>query len=336
MSLFQWVGPDHHLQIAGVRLVGWSAGTGKKLLLTLALVAVVLLLRRLALAASFAILREKNERARFWARQIASLATLLILVLGLASIWFDNPGRLTAAAGLVTAALVFALQRFVTAIAGYFVILRGNTFHVGDRIMMGGVRGDVIKLGLTQTVIMEMGQAPGEQGDTPSMWVQARQYTGRMVTVSNAVIFDQPVYNYTREFPFLWEEMRVPVRVDPQRGAAERILLDAAERHTVKIKALGERDLRELERRYAVRSADMGPRVYWRITDNWLELTVRFLTRDHEIRDVKDAMSRDILEAFDRHGISVASATSEIVGLPPLEVHWRAEEGDGRRSGTER
>ena len=40
----------------------------------------------------------------------------------------------------------------VTSIAGHFVILRGNTFTVGDRISMGGVRGDVMRLGFNQTI----------------------------------------------------------------------------------------------------------------------------------------------------------------------------------------
>ncbi len=31
---------------------------------------------------------------------------------------------------------------------------------VGDRISMGGVRGDVMRLGFIQTTIMEMGQPP--------------------------------------------------------------------------------------------------------------------------------------------------------------------------------
>ena len=44
----------------------------------------------------------------------------------------------------MTAGLAFALQNVVTSFAGYFVILRGKTFNVGDRIVMGGVRGDVI------------------------------------------------------------------------------------------------------------------------------------------------------------------------------------------------
>ena len=35
---------------------------------------------------------------------------------------------------------------------------------------------------------------------------------------------------------------------------------------------------------------------------------------------MKDAMSRDIFAAFDEAGIGIASATVEIVGLPPLRV----------------
>jgi small-conductance mechanosensitive channel len=61
--------------------------------------------------------------------------------MGLVSIWFDDPTRLTTALGLVTAGLAFALQRVVTAVAGYLIILRGKTFNIGDRISMGGVRG---------------------------------------------------------------------------------------------------------------------------------------------------------------------------------------------------
>ena len=123
----------------------------------------------------------------------------VLLLLGLASIWFDDPTRLTTALGLVTAGLAFALQRVVTALAGYVLILRGKTFNVGDRIVMGGVRGDVIALGFIQTTIMEMGQPPPVQNADPAMWVQGRQYTGRIVTVSNAKMFDEPVFNYTRE-----------------------------------------------------------------------------------------------------------------------------------------
>ena len=41
--------------------------------------------------------------------------------------------------------------------------------------------------------------------------VQSRQYTGRNVTVSNARIFDERVYIYTRNFPYTPEEMHLPI-----------------------------------------------------------------------------------------------------------------------------
>jgi small-conductance mechanosensitive channel len=167
---------------------------------------------------------------------------------------------------------------------------------------------------------MEMGQPPSVQEADPAMWVRARQYTGRIVTVTNAKIFDEPVFNYTRQFPFLWEEMSVPVSFKDDRERAEKILLDVADKHTVKLAELGSEALHELQRRYLMESADVKPRVYWRITDNWLEMTVRFVVRDHGVRDVKDKMSREILTAFDRDGIGIASATYEIVGLPRVEI----------------
>lgn len=143
--------------------------------------------------------------------------------------------------------------------AGYVLILRGSTFNVGDRIVMGGVRGDVIALGFMQTTIMEMGQPPPVQSADPAMWVKARQYTGRVVTVSNLEVFDEPVFNYTREFPYLWEE-----------------------------------------------------------------ITVRSIAQDHAIRDLKDAMTRDILAGLDAAGIGIASATYDIVGLPPIRIERTA------------
>jgi small-conductance mechanosensitive channel len=315
------VGPERALELFGVRLVGINAENGKKLLFTLVfLTALFLLSRLLHLLASRGRRGEQRDRFGFWMRQGINLATAVILILGLASIWFDDPARLGTALGLITAGLAFALQKVVTTVAGYFVILRGKTFNVGDRIVMGGVRGDVIALGFTQTTIMEMGQPPPVQQDDPGMWVKSRQYTGRIVSVSNAKIFDEPVYNYTREFPYMWEEMSVPVPYTADRAAAERVLLEIARKHTVSIGEISGPDLQEMERRYVMKSADLKPTVYYRLTDNWLELTVRFIAKDHGVRELKDAIGRDILDRFDAAGIQIASATFEIVGIPPLEI----------------
>lgn len=317
--IYRFVGPNSALELFGVKLVGVNAENGKKLLFTLTLVVVMLLLskllRRFARGVSM-----QGQRSAFWARQGIHLFTAVVLLLGVVSIWFDDPTRLTTGVGLVTAGVAFALQRVVTALAGYVLILRGNTFNVGDRIVMGGVRGDVIALGFMQTTIMEMGQPPPVQNADPAMWVRSRQYTGRIVTVSNSRVFEEPVFNYTRDLPYIWDEMTIPVGYQADRAQAERILLDAAERNTQEITELGEPAIAALEKRYLVKRTDMKPRVYWRMTDNWLEMTVRFLAHDHAVRDLKDAMARDILAGLDRAGIGMPASTIGIVELPPVRV----------------
>ncbi len=58
-----------------------------------------------------------------------------------------------------------------------------------------------------------------------------RWLTSVIVTVTNGRIFDQPVYNYSRDFPLISEELRLPVTCTRDLVRAERILLDVAQAH---------------------------------------------------------------------------------------------------------
>ena len=60
--------------------------------------------------------------------------------------------------------------------------------------------------------------------------------------------------------------------------------------------------------------------MYLRLTDNWIELALRFVAPVHGVRTLKDAMSREIVAGFEAAGLEVASGTYEIVGLPPVRV----------------
>lgn len=309
------------MDIAGIRLVGINAENGQKLLYSIVFFLAVLLLQRvLRLGFQRLYLRRPSERLRFWMIQGVNIVTLLLFVLGFLSIWFDDPARLATGIGLVSAGVAFALQQVITAIAGYIVILRGEMFTVGDRITLGGVRGDVIGIRLTQTTIMEMGQPPAVQNADPAMWVRSRQYTGRIVNVSNAQVFSEPVYNYSREFPYIWEEMALPIPFDVDRDRVEQIMLTATRFRTRGFMEDADASMHNLARRHAIQPQSVEPRVYYRLTDNWLELTVRFIAPARGVREIKDELSRDMLNELDKAGIGLASATFEIVGLPTIRL----------------
>jgi small-conductance mechanosensitive channel len=316
------VDDNQPLELFGTKLIGFTPENARKLLITLVFIICVLVLHWALRAIAKLFLRgHRNEKVAFWVRQGISVLLAILTLICVLSVWFDNPTRLATFMGLVTAGIAFALQKPISAIAGYLVILRGKTFSVGDRITMGGVRGDVVALRFTQTTIMEMGQPPDVQDADPAMWVHARQYTGRIVTVSNSQVFEEPIYNYTRGFSYLWEEMHIPVSYKDDRKRAEEILLEVADRHTIKLRELSEEALRNLRTQYFMASSDVAPKVYWRLTDNWIELSIRFIAPTHGVRELKDKMSRDIIEAFDLAKIGIASGTYEIVGVPPLTIN---------------
>ncbi len=310
------------MKLYGVTLVGTGQLTGKHVLLTLALIAIVAIVRySLHYLVRAARPIQRLDRFRFWAHQGINLGTTAFFIAALLSIWIGPNSHLATVGGLIGAGIAFALQQFLIAIAGYFVILRGKHYSIGDRIIIGGVRGEVIALDFIQTTVLEMGQPPSVESQTdPAMWVMARQYTGRIVVVSNGQIFTQPVYNYSRDFPFIWEEIQVGVGYSDKYERAEQILLDVAHKHVRKIEDMTEASRQHLHRIYDLDEPSVRPRVYYRMTDNWVELALRFIVPDRGIREIKDAMYRDILRAFKEEGISVASGTYDIVGFPPVRI----------------
>jgi small-conductance mechanosensitive channel len=112
----------------------------------------------------------------------------------------------------------------------------------------------------------------------------------------------------------------VPIPYTADRQRAEAVLLQCAREHSVNISRVSDGQQQTMRRRYGIEPADFEPRVYVRILDSWLELTARFVTPDRGIRDIKDAMSRDILDGLDAAGIGIATTTYEIVGLPRVRL----------------
>ena len=306
------------MEIFDVRILGLSEAGLRKLVLSVVVLVLAFGARSLLRIVS-GLGEGATSRRSIWVRKsirlaIGGLATLLLL-----SIWFDDPGRLSTFMGLVAAGLAFAAQNLVLSVAGYFVIVFGRVFDLGHRIELGGVRGDVLDIGLVKTTIMEMG-VPRALFPEPHHWVAARQYTGRVVTVANAEVFRQPVFNYTANFELLWEELTVPLRYGTDLAKAEAVVLDAAQTHTREAVAVAGQQLEQLRRRYLVEQTDLEPSTYVRLTDNWVELTVRFLVSTHGVRVVKDRIARSVLKSFGETGIEVASQTFEVVRTPPITI----------------
>ena len=270
-------------------------------LVTSAVIAAVAVVAASA-AARLATRRVDDAFARYHLRKAVRVGVFILALIALAILWRPFAGRVGIVLGLVAAGVAFAMQEVIGALAGWMNIMSGRIFRVGDRIEMGGVRGDVIDVTPLRTKILEIGST-----DDADSWVQGRQYTGRIVSVSNKATFTEPVYNYSAVFEYLWEELTLPVRHDADWERAEQIMLEEATRIS---KSEGARDaIDAMTRHYPVPRTELEPRVFVRATDNWMELSARFVVSVRTARAAKDELTRRVRERFDAAGIEIASET---------------------------
>ncbi len=299
--------------------------TGGRLATSAAIVA-------MAVLASFVIpllLRRRldDPLARYNARKFTRYIVGAIALIAIGLVWRAFAGRIGLVLGLLSAGLAFALQEVIGAVAGWVNIISGSIFRVGDRIQMGGVRGDVIDVTLLRTKLMEIGSPASDE-----TWVRGRQYTGRIVAVSNKMTFTEPVYNYSAAFEFIWEELTIPVSYRSDWELAEKIIREEAEQVS---RSEGAREaMEQMVRRYPVPMTEVEPRVFVRATDNWMELAARFIVPVRTARSVKDGMTRRIRRRLEEAGIEISSETFETTVRFPAGDAGEEEEGaGGPRSG---
>ena len=95
-----------------------------------------------------------------------------------------------------------------------------KVYHPGDRIEMNGIKGDVIDVYTLYVTMMEIGE-----------WVSSDNYSGRIVKISNAFVFKGPVYNYSQDFPFIWDEFNLLIRYRSDVELAKEIVIKVATEH---------------------------------------------------------------------------------------------------------
>lgn len=83
----------------------------------------------------------------------------MLALIAIGFVWRPFAGQLELVIGLLGAGTAFALQEVIGAVADWASIISGRIFWVGDRIEIGGARGDVIDITLLRTKLMEIGGA---------------------------------------------------------------------------------------------------------------------------------------------------------------------------------
>jgi small-conductance mechanosensitive channel len=242
-------------------------------------------------------------------RKVSYLNTGLVVavVIVVAALWsrlFHARGTFW---GLIGAGIAVALKDPLLSIAGRIAIFAGHMYSVGDRIEISQLTGDVVDVGFFYTRMMELGN-----------WIGGDQATGRMVQFSNSIIFGNPVYNYTQNFSYIWDEIQLPVTYTSNVQEATRILIEVGKQYTHEFLEGAQAQMRRMQKYFLVPEFELGPTVYLKVTSNWVELTLRYLVEPKKRRAASNFIYSHVFEqVHERQDISIASETMDLTVHPP-------------------
>ncbi len=248
--------------------------------------------------------RIKDKDNRYHTKKIISFLGYFFSAILIAFIYSDKLGKFTVILGVTGLGIAVALQEIIASIAGWFVIVFGGHFHTGDRVQLAGIKGDIIDIGILRTTLMEIGQ-----------WVDADLYNGRIVSVSNSSIFKEPIFNYSADFPFLWDEIKIPVQFGCDYKLAEQILIDSVKEKIGQNTDLAHHSWEKMLNKYMIEDTSTEPVVTFVLNESWIEFTIRYIVDFKKRRSTKNILFHKILSEIEASEgkVKFASPTNRLI-----------------------
>ncbi len=254
---------------------------------------------------------QPNTDTRYKSQKVIEVIGYVFILLLSISYFTGNIKDFALAIGLFTAGITITLQELILSIAGSVYIFFIKVYKPGDRIEINGIKGDVIDIDSIYTTMMEIGE-----------WVSSDNYSGRIVKLSNSFVFKGPVYNYSRDFPFIWDEFDIPIRYGSDVELAKELIVRIASEQLSGYVRSSISEWKSIVDRYYIEDAQVEPTLALTMTDNWIQFNLRYIVDYKKRRSTKHLLNDLIRKAIEESGgkIMLASTTVEVVRIPTLNI----------------
>ena len=246
----------------------------------------------------------RQNRTEAQVRQFLSMWRYTFILVGIVFVIVSLSGSL-AAMGLTVAfismILGWSLQRPVTGVAAWLMVMIKRPFVIGDRIIVQGVRGDVLDISPTHIMLGEVGGTIGGE-----------ESSNRGILIPNAILFDQMVVNYavSEEAKYILDEVPVRVSYDSDYKLAEETLISCAREVTSEI----------------IQETGLEPEVRAEFFDSGIVMRLRYrsIAVDRQristriVAKVMDAFSNSPHVGFAYPHSAVEYRLSDSASLPPM------------------
>jgi small-conductance mechanosensitive channel len=247
----------------------------------------------------FLVRRITDLKTRYTANKVISILSIILIIAICLRIWVTDTSSLIVSYGIIGAGLAFALQDIFKNFVGGILIMVTSIYRVGDRISINEKFGDVMDIGVMNTTLMEI------RG-----WVSGDQPSGRLLMIPNGLVINTPLYNYTRDHSFIWDEISIPLTYTSDWRMAKDLILGIVIRETASITKQADEEIERIGEKYYLPKKVVEPSAYVTLTDNWITLEFRYVTDARSRRLIRTRLSELILAAIEKEEkINIASTT---------------------------
>jgi len=245
-----------------------------------------------------------DSRQKQTLKTVVNVGTQLVGLLLILLIIFGVPQQMPTILGLVTAGLTVVFQDFILAFCGWFVLMGPNGVRIRDWVEIDGVGGEVVKLGLFRTWLLETGN-----------WTAHGHPTGRRVSFLNGYAIRGKYFNFSTVGQWMWDEIKVSV----PPGTSIHPLLKGIYEVTIKTT---EADAKMAETEWKRVTHEEGspqfsamPSVNLRPAGAGVDIVIRYITRAGVRVDTRNklfAMIVDLMEVGSKKDRTPASLPPQV------------------------
>jgi len=251
----------------------------------------LILLTLIAMLVCDALVRHLMSGPALDRRQMRTLRSILgvsIQVLGILIILlviFGTPQQTPTILGLATAALTIALQDYILAFLGWFVLMGKNGIHVGDWVEINGVGGEVTEIGLMTTTLLETGKLadPGHP-------------TGRRISLMNSFAIRGQYFNFSTAGQWMWDEIAVSVPASADIHEVTNRIQKAVLEETEKNSRAAEQEWKHATHHDGLSRFSAAPVVNLRPSNSGIELQIRYVTAASERFELRNRLYQRVVE----------------------------------------
>ncbi|MNL91257.1 Mechanosensitive ion channel [compost metagenome] len=226
----------------------------------------------------------ESAKDKYKYSQYLNLLHIIAITVGLIIIWNSILPNILSFLGLFTAALTVSLKDVIVNIIGGVYILTTSLFSVGDRVILGDIKGDVVAINLSRFTLLEVDNN-----------YNCGQSTGKLVDVPNSLIFSHMLINSTKGFNYIWHEMSISLNKGYKLDTVKRLLYRILEECTPDVDYEINKQIDNVNMEYLIYFNNVKPIVYITIEGDNIIYTMRFLVKPKNVRAVESNINEKLL-----------------------------------------